>query len=462
MGHNRACPVWCTLRLNYLAILALLSLLLSSCGFLDSWSTEDLNRCAEECSGKECGVSDSCDCGTCSSDEACLSGTCLTCEERCGWEDCGMKGNCYCGGCPERHACNHHNLCACVPECTSPHGIPYECGDSGCSEPCGDCEFGECIDNSCFCEPDCADKVCGSDGCGGTCGYCTFNDPLCHAGQCYEMCDGDGVIFPIAVQRVSAMQLGKGGHDGEALDVDGDPDTCSPTGDCESGLNNMLSDLAEQLRQYYDSDQELDELLLAEGFLLAMRFVGPVEGGAPFTIEFYQGAAELSKSACDYTLETCGYMAWSSSFEPTGCEPLYVLHNATLDGNLLTAGGMGHVIPIINQFTLVGPVRFLPAYNGQMMAEAVVDDNQVVALSNGLFAGVFRKTDLMNTIIELPEDEEMPVSKDMLMNLLDMFITPDIDTDGDGVKDGASLAYTFSTISGNIVGVLDDPATVLP
>jgi len=50
------------------------------------------------------------------------------------------------------------------------------------------------------CVPQCDGKECGSDGCGGQCG-----------------------------------------HPGEALDLDGNPDTCAPLEGCEEGLDNSMS-----------------------------------------------------------------------------------------------------------------------------------------------------------------------------------------------------------------------------
>ncbi len=54
----------------------------------------------------------------------------------------------------------------------------------------------------------------------------------------------------------------------------------------------------------------------------------------------------------------------------------------------------------------------------------------------------------------IPDVAEIPVSRDMVKNLLGMFVQPDIDCDGDGMAESASVGYTFSTIPGTLVGLV--------
>jgi MYXO-CTERM domain-containing protein len=70
--------------------------------------------------------------------------------------------------------------------------------NDNCSACGSACEYGECIESECFCEPECTGLICGSDSCGGSCGEC---DPglTCVAGDCvcipdcnFKDCGDDG------------------------------------------------------------------------------------------------------------------------------------------------------------------------------------------------------------------------------------------------------------------------------
>ena len=57
---------------------------------------------------------------------------------------------------------------------------------------------GDCVNDDCGCQPDCAGKGCGDDGCGGSCGSCSACESVCTDGQCGP-----------------ALQADSGCHDGD-------------------------------------------------------------------------------------------------------------------------------------------------------------------------------------------------------------------------------------------------------
>jgi hypothetical protein len=459
----------------------------AGCAWPESWLDENLNECATSCHLRECGTSDGCECGECSEDEKCQNGLCLGakeacmnfecgsvngyicgicavdegcaegqcahCDYLCSGIECGDHEGCHCGEeCPDGEECNASNRCECVPECGD--GV---CGDDGCGGSCGMCKYGDCIEHACVCEPDCVDKECGPDGCGGSCKGCLDETPVCYQNHCYERCDTESVQLPLNIQKVSEIRIGKGGVPGEALNIDADLDTCTPTGDCQEGLNNQLSISAESYEQFVDLNVELIELFQSEGMVAALQLPDLITEGVPFSIHFYNGLPTEEKEECDYTAELCDYVLWDNSLFPDTCEPAFSIDNVTLQENRISGGSLDSVILLPNQFTFHSEVRLMPAYFGHVEATAELVDGKLRSLSNGIMAGALRKSEVLAMIENAPEDQEFPVSNGMMANLADMFITPDLDTDGDGEADAISAGYVFSSISGTMVSLEASP-----
>ena len=415
--------------------------------------------CTAACKDHDCGAVGDCDCGTCPEGWQCVSGSCQapeavcdpecsdgyfcddglctpiggTYDELCLGKDCGMVGNCDCDACPQGSLCNAVlYACECVPVCVSSNGVPYECGGDGCWGDCGMCPAGlQCIDHECVCPQNpCQGKQCGSDGCGGTCGQC---DPgtICTAQkQCVEECLFSGLQFPSPGQKVISLGLGKGGQPGEALDVDGNPATCSPPDNCQSGLDNQLSGLAAQMEQFIDLDEEFAALLEQGDIMIVFDMVDFNSDGSQFTLNIYD--ALLLDEDCPHMESSCEYLVKPESFEPATCKPATSFDNAKVTGANLTAGGPGFQTqsPFPIPMFLLLPATKVPAYMVQMAA-VVSGQGENMEIVDGLFCGAFRKTDMMAAIDMLtPEDPDgLPISKEMLKNLVNMFLVPDMNTD---------------------------------
>ncbi len=165
--------------------------------------------CTPQCTGKQCG-DNGCGgiCGTCCSDQSCLSGQCvggLGCEgtDKAGCDGC-LCEECVCG--MDAYCCNGQwdDICAteCLEQCggcaTEGDCTGKECGSDGCDSGtiCGDCLGDEeCVLGLCGspCIPDCDGKECGWDGCGPetSCGDCP-DGATCDEGHCVDPCLGIG------------------------------------------------------------------------------------------------------------------------------------------------------------------------------------------------------------------------------------------------------------------------------
>jgi hypothetical protein len=456
--------------------------------------TESEDLCLAICDGSKCGMTGECDCGQCGVGNICMEGACVdevswNYQKTCTGGKCGTVEDCDCGDCPTGQVCDSKQTCVedpCFATCNE-----HECGkvdgcqcgvcegDAVCSgegvcetpDPCvdlcagkecgavGDCECGacsevqDCVAGNCQCVPSCGKKKCGSNGCGGSCGECAGKLKCGSDGTCHDIICLEGIKFAEG-QKLDTMAIGEGGHPGEALDVDGDPDTCAPVDDCELGLNNQLSGLLEQLASFVDANGEL-ATALEEGKLVLLAEIVDYEGeGIPFTLNMYLGDPVAPKEECNYQAEVCDYLVDTGSFDVLDCEPIITFNNAlVMDGNL-TAGGPDSLfslsIPVTEDLILT-----VTANMAQIQGTFVTGD--LPTISDGLVGGAIRKDKLMESLQAMPDEmfDDLPISKDMLLGIIPMVVQNDVDTDLDGELDAASIGIKFSTIGANLAGIGD-------
>ncbi len=475
--------------------LALASFFAASCGGEDTGEEKD---CVKICEGKDCGDLDGCNCGTCGDGETCEANMCKTpvapgCEEKCAGKECGTVEDCDCGTCAEGKTCDAKNMCVDAGDCTAacegkacgtvegcdcgtcadgtvcnevtftcdcvPVCDGKECGDDGCGDVCGECKTNETCsaEGVCECIPNCEGKVCGPDMCGGTCGECkTDGSEVCQEGACKPKgeCVAD---FETPGLKVNTMAVGKGGHAGEALDVDGDPATCAPEGDCEDGLNNMLSGLLGQLAQFVDADAEIAKALDEGTIVLLAEMKDMKTDGTEFTMNMYIGDPVADKATCDYQAAVCDYTVKLDSLDPVTCAPIITFDNATITAGALKAGGPDAIFSVT--IPIQEGISLTVTANMAQIVGTVAGEGEAMTLADGIVGGAVRKDKLMEAVDYIPDDAGLPVSKDMIKNLLDMFVKPDVDTDDDGELDAASIGIKFGAIAGKIGGFTpEEPA----
>ena len=379
------------------------------------------------------------------------------CGLACAGSECGDGGveGCDCGACEMPLICEE-GLCATAdpPDCEG-----KECGPDGVGGICGECEgtdtcdMGICVP----CVPACDGMDCGDDGCGGSCGGCD-PDFSCVQGACVEGCFiGGEPVFSETVFKINHLEIGEGGLPGYAVDVDDDPGTCAPDGACQDGLDNGLGGLLDQIGQYIDVNTELGAALDEGTIILLAEFVDTALDGSEFLVNFYLGAADADKETCDWQVEPCEYRADRDSFDPVTCAPLIFFDNATITDGAFAAGGPEAVFSITIPLD-AGLVLTANAYMARLIAAPVLDGGLVLALNDGVVGGAVDKAELLETCMALPDDlfAELGIGKDLVCNMLDMFIQPDIDRDDDGELDSASVGIAFGAIPGTITGLYEN------
>ncbi len=206
------------------------------------------------------------------------------------------------------------------------------------------------IDEDTICTPECFGKECGSDGCEGICGNCSAN-LICQANYCVPPGTCPPPAWSEDVLKIVQLDVQNSGMQGNGLDVDGNPATCAPMGNCSGGVDNQLGGLLGQLEQFVDMTAELQTFLAqnADSAYLA-EMIGFNTNGTPFTMNMYRGSAILPKDQCDWQTEKCGYLVGKGEIMPDTCLPYMYFDNATVLNGKLQAGGLGYKVRFPNLY----------------------------------------------------------------------------------------------------------------
>lgn len=333
---------------------------------------------------------------------------------------------------PNSAGCDDNNPCTVSDMCL--HGI---CG----GEPRG-CDDGEpCTTDSCdasypgFCFHTAAQ--------GGSCNDgidCTIAD-TCQNGKCRGDASQCVCTPTIAADgsKLTSVEVGGSGQPGDGLDVDGDPATCSPVGQCAGGVDNTLSIIASI------ANGSLATAVASGQVLLVVTFT-PLNQ-APLEVAVYQASA--TNAGCDIQAATCDYQVDKSFLDPATCQPIARLQGK-LVGTHLTGGGPGTRLPFVIPFS---ETAALEVTLENLVIDATVSvQNGQVAILDGLIGGAVSKQTLLDGLATLPEGA-LPVPKDTAISLVDTLVQNDIDTDGDGAKDAASIGIKIHGIDATVSGV---------
>lgn len=341
-------------------------------------------------------------------------------------------------GCVEGAPCDDGDPCTSDDACDAAGGCagaPIECADEDGS-PCTTetCVAGEC--RALFTEGLCDDGI-----------DCT-PESTCLVGRCIgEKVDCPQCEAPTGdhALKVVDISIAAGGHPGIGLDVDEEPKTCAPAGDCTGGIDNSLSALGNVV-----NEGVADSLAAGAILYVADLNEAPLDGSTfDFAVHDTDLTVESFTAGCDWQADTCDYWARPYGFD-AGCTPWFHLPGATFDGTTLRAGGQGTVIVV--SFALTpGTLVPLTLVHARLEAEAEMsaDGTRIVRLS-GVIGGATPKALLTDTLAAI-DAEDLPGDKDFLLDLLDEVVEADIDLDGDGVLEGASVALRFDTIPAVLV-----------
>lgn len=377
-----------------------------------------------------------CDDGNaCTEDDQCAGGVChgtvISCDDSnpCTTDSCDEDGGCsnesFTGPCDDKDACTIDDDCS-TGAC---QGAPLDCSDgNSCTadscHPAAGCQnlpvAGQCNDgNECTVDDHCANGVCiGTPE--GLCCTPEFTDP---------------------VNKINMLAIGDGGNPGHALNVDGLP-TCAPADNCQDGLDNsvgLISVLANDPIQEAMDKGEIVVLFEHRGFNT---------GGDEFFLAFYQG--DPDNPGCDVQIQSCAYWVGEDQLG-TDCQPLYGFTNTQVNGNALTAGGVGFNYPF--DIPLTDEIVLSVNLANAMINATLTLSGGVPTAMEGVLAGAVPKASMIEAVNAIPEGE-LPegMTKDLILQMVSVLIVNDIDSDGDGNLNAASVGIRFEAIGGTILG----------
>jgi hypothetical protein len=411
----------------------------------------------------------SCDDGLlCTDGDLCQEGACVPTADT----NCDDGDVCTIDLCDDLAGCVHlptQNACCTGETSTCTDGNP--CTTATCDEVTGGCihlvNTAACDDaNACTVGDVCSDGACSGDaiGCGDdnpcTDDVCSPADGCLHVPQDGTPCDdliecttADTCSAGVCVGDASTcsctpvfhdagkatwIEMGTSGYVGEGLDLDEDPSTCAPEGDCDGGVDNALSILAGIANESIAEAVGAGEM----NFLVELRETEP--GG--LLLAAYVAKLDPANADCDYQTTTCQWQVNPDMLDDEHCTPATVL-DASMDGDVLTGGGADSNLPFI--LPLGDSMLEVSLTNLRFVGQLTYEEGQVVAFA-GIFAGAIPKSALEAAIESVPE-EDLPLPKAAVIAFLGL-LENDIDTDGDGVKDALSLGLKVSGIDGVITG----------
>ena len=353
----------------------------------------------------------------------CCTGTVSICDDRdpCTTDICDPEsGDCFYESntavCDDGDACTENDQCdegAC-------DGEDVDCAvDNPCLAPFCDSEEG--------CLTEALDGVACDDGVD-----CTVDD-TCSMGVCVGVsectCDPD---FGLEALKVVSAEIG-----GTPTVR---PEFCDRVTGCDAGVPNALNFVSGF------ANEPLAEAVVAGELSLVIDIDDLAR--TPFFMSLATGALSPDDAGCDFQTEICRYTVDASFYDPDSCEPVVELGLARSGDGIFLAGPPA-VFPFDVPFG--DTVLSLTLYNVEFFGELSFTGDDPTGL-DGVIAGAVFKDDLSTALSALPADT-LPLDIDQVIGLLDVLVTEDIDTDGDGTADAVSIALVIEAIGAEIVGV---------
>ena len=386
-----------------------------------------------------CDDNDACTKDVCDLDFGCQSAPDPTvCDDHdpCTVDTCDPAGPCghaaFDGPCEDGNPCTEGETCA---GGTCGGGTPVDCEDGNpCTAPAGAC------DPEVGCTYWFVDGAC-SDG------FSCTQDDACVAGLCVGaklFCPDCAIPTTDKALKVVDLKFSADGKKGSALDIDGDPTTCSPAGSCSDGVDNALSSLAPLL------NGPMGESMASGALMYVVDLDKATFDGQPFPFAVYDAklSAASTDAQCDFQVAECGYTATQFSFGPD-CHPYFGLPDVRIVGDQLIAGGPGSVMTIafaLGQGILIPLTLVHARVRGNVV---FTPDGKGIQQLAGIIGGATPKAQLIATF-EAMNPAVLPVDKATILALIDAAVVPDIDLDGDGEAESASLAIRFITIPAHL------------
>jgi len=416
-----------------------------------------------------------CDDGdACTTGELCRAGACVGGSVR----SCDDGNTCTVDACDPDAGCAH--LPTLSPCCIGVDSVCDDldpCTDDACDPLTGACSYAAnraecddgdpctlddvCVDRACTGgrERDCSDgNPCTADTCepslpglclrtplaSGACddGLACSTGDACQGGRCVADTSQCVCVPDLSVDgvKLTSVAIGDSGHPGQGLDVDQKPATCAPEGTCSGGIDNQLSVIPSLANTSLADPVTSGQVML--GVELSSLATSPVE------VAFYQ--ARLVAAGCNHMTQTCDYLVDRAFLDALTCEPVARIA-ATVSGNTLTGGGPGTSLPFEIPFDEDTALQVVIA-NLRIQATLTRSGGEVTGLT-GVLGGAVPKQTLLDGIGNLPDGTIPGVSTQAALQLVDLLVQNDIDTNGDNVKDAASIGVKIIGIDARLVGV---------
>jgi len=182
-----------------------------------------------------------------------------------------------------------------------------------------------------------------------------------------------------------------------------------------------------------------------------------------FALRMYTGDLAPTNEDCNVSTDSCEWHLSLSSLTKD-CAPLIAFNNAKIADGKLTAGGPDGVFQLT--LPIAGFDLVLMVARARIEADVTIEDGNVTSI-NGILGGAIPKASLVEAVNAL-DPESLPISKDVILNILSNVIQEDmdvLDADGnpgsDGEMDASSVALIFEAIPGTIGG-FEAPETTEP
>jgi hypothetical protein len=428
---------------------------------------DDDNPCTDDSCGPDGGCTHtpntaSCDDGdACTTGDTCQEGLCVqgttpaNCDDGniCTIDGCDVRAGCY--NLPTESPCclGEVSVCDDGDPCTSDLCDPasgaclYEdnaarCDDRSACTQDDTCQSGRCVGRPIACDDTngCTEDRClDAQGCvhvqltGTACDdgvACTSQD-ACDAGVCVgddSTCTCDPT-FGATAAKFTQARIGASNAQGEAIDLDGNGTRDNAMG-ALAGLVNA----------------PIQESIEGGSFILLLDFLRFDRN--PFTLAAYDGALAPSNADCALQSAVCDYEVSANLLDPDTCAPEITLPATRANSRVLAGGPQTR---FLFQIPFGDALLSLTLYGTKLEAELQLQGDQVQRLS-GVLGGAIRKPELLAALRQLPPDA-LPFPVDAIAPILDLAVPNDIDTDGDGSPDAASLCLPFTSIGANLVGV---------
>ena len=226
--------------------------------------------------------------------------------------------------------------------------------------------------------------------------------------------------------------------------------TCSPPKDCEAGIDNMLSGIASL------ANSSLQGSIDDGSVNVIAEMSADWKTTDQFSLRMYTADLAEGDEECNVTTGACNWQLSLSALSDD-CSALIAFDNAKITDGKLTAGGPDGVFQLT--LPIAGFELVLMVSRARIEADVTLSDEGDVTSINGILGGAIPKASLVDAVNAL-DPESLPISKDVVLNILSNVIQEDmdvLDADGnpgtDGTMDASSVSLLFEAIPGTITGV---------